>query len=655
MVLPAMQGLNAPGAAAVGGEAELGARAGAAPAAGAATPAAAALKGASSPTVVGMPSPFAAGARGGASETVVGLPSPVPMPGASTAPARAAGAVTQLGILDPHRALGPSGAGPGAPGAPAPGGAAASGGGVPGRATSPAAVTSLGLGGPAALDAKSTVLGLGQGAMPAQLRSTSLGLGQAAPPSAALAEAGASAVSPGAPAEARNSPRLAERRTLPGVAIPGVAPMSESGNRERPSDRPAPRAGGEAPGASGEAAAPVVRLTSRGGATWAWALGGAAVIAVGGVAAALLVPGSAPLRAEVRLDETGRDVLRVTCAKCPDGTTLSAAGGATVVTSAGVADLPLGAPLRVGMNEVDVAVDRPGAGRDERVALGVPLAFRIWTDLRALQDPKPSIAVMVEALPGSAVTLQGRPVTLDAEGRGRETFDVRDELRGARTEPATLGKQIPYTVAPRAGRLETGSVDVRVGVVPLAIESVGPRLVTDRPTFLLAGRTAKGAGVSVGGRALAVQSDGSFVQWMSISDEGTSEIEVRAAAPPMAPRLVPVTVTRVRSLADEAKRREQLPSPGYAEVAAAPEASVGRAVAWRGEVVEAANQGQRTVAVVNVRTGCEAPPCPVRAELAGTSAVARGDKVGLYGPLGGFVPLRDGRVPEIAPEFFVKY
>ncbi|HEU4538619.1 MAG TPA: hypothetical protein VFS00_31075, partial [Polyangiaceae bacterium] len=397
-----------------------------------------------------------------------------------------------------------------------------------------------------------------------------------------------------------------------------------------------------------------VRRRARGPSTWAWALGGAAVIAVGGLAAVLLAPGSPPLRAEVRLDDSGRDVLRVTCATCPEGTKLSAAGGATVVTSAGVADVPLGAPLRVGSNDVAIAVDRPGAGRDERFTLAVPLAFRIWADLRTLQDPTPVLTVMVEAVPGSAVTLQGRPVALDAEGRGREAFPVRDEVRGARGEPATLTKQIPYTVAPKGGRLETGSVDVQVGVVPLALEAPGPKLVTDRPTFLLAGRAARGAGVSVGGRALSVQPDGAFVQWMSISDEGTSEIEVRALAPPLAPRLVSVTVTRVRSVADEAKKREAQGGPGYAEIAGAPEASIGRAVAWRGEIVEAANQGQRTVAVVSVRSGCETAPCLARAELSGPNAVARGDKIGLYGTVSGFAPLRDGRVPEITPEFFVK-
>jgi hypothetical protein len=151
-----------------------------------------------------------------------------------------------------------------------------------------------------------------------------------------------------------------------------------------------------------------------------------------------------------------------------------------------------------------------------------------------------------------------------------------------------------------------------------------------------------------------VQPDGSFVQWMRISDEGTSEVEVRAVSPPLAPRLATVTVTRVRGLADEAKKREQQGGPGYAEVSGSPEASVGRAIAWRGEVVEAANQGQRTVAVVSVRSGCEAPPCLARTELSGQGAVARGDKIGLYGSVGGFAPLRDGQVPEIAAEFFVK-
>ncbi|HEU4410380.1 MAG TPA: hypothetical protein VFS43_34315 [Polyangiaceae bacterium] len=567
-----------------------------------------------------------------AAATILGMPAPFgpPAEGAAAPPAgRGRGAVTQLGVIDPMRALGPG-----------EGGAGGTGGSNAGQAAAPGAARALAPGAP--LEGKSTVLGLGQGSPPSPGKSTALGLGPSA---------GAGPKIEYAPI-ARNEPSLAERRTLPGVAIPGIAPVAGEGPKRRPGVPKAQAAALE--GAVREKVGHIVRRRPRGGASWAWALGGAGVIAVGGLGAALLVPGSAPLRAEVRLDEAGRDVLRVTCVKCPDGTKLSAAGGATVTTSGGAADVPLGAPLKVGANEVEIAVDRPGAGRDERVSLTVPLAFRIWADLRTLQDATPTLTVMVEALPGSAVTLQGRPVALDAEGRGREAFDVRGELRGPRGEPATLSKQVPYTVAPKGGKLETGSVDVRVGVVPLALEAPGPKLVTERATFLLAGRTAKGAGVSVGGRALSVQPDGAFVQWMSISDEGTSEVEVRALAPPLAPRLATVTVTRVRSLADEAKKREQQGGPGYAEVAGSPEASVGRAVAWRGEVVEAANQGQRTVAVVSVRSGCEAPPCLARTELSGPGAVARGDKVGLFGSVSGFAPLRDGQVPEIASEFFVK-
>ncbi len=608
IVMPAIRGLSASTAAAAAAAAAPGAATSEGPAPGAGG-------GGASATMLGLPSPFAALApeaapKANASATILGLASPFrdPAEAAAGARGRGAGAVTQLGVLDPRRSLERPEA---APEAGAPRGAAA-------------------------LDGKATSLGLGQAPVPS--KATSLGLGPSAAP-------------PGAPASgARNTPSLADRRTLPGVAVPGIAPVAGGEGRRRAG---VPRR--QAAALEGAVREKVGRVERRrGSAAGAWALGGAAVIAVGGIAAAFLVPGAAPLQAEVRLDEAGRDVLRVTCAKCPDGTKLSAAGGATMATSGGAADVALGAPLKVGTNEVEVAVDRPGAGRDERITLTVPLAFRIGADLGALQEPAPAISVLVEALPGSAVTLQGRPVALDAEGRGREAFDVRAELRGPRADPTTLSKQIPYTVAPKGGRLETGSVDVRVGVVSLTLEAPGPRLVTDRPTFLLAGRAAKGAGVSVGGRALSVQPDGSFVQWMSISDEGTSEIEVRALAPPLAPRLVPVTVTRVRSLADEAKRREQLGGPGYAEVGAAPEASVGRALAWRGEVVEAASQGQRTVAVVSVRTGCESAPCLARVELPGPDAVARGDKVGLYGSVGGFAPLRDGRVPEVAAEFFVK-
>ena len=156
------------------------------------------------------------------------------------------------------------------------------------------------------------------------------------------------------------------------------------------------------------------------------------LVLAGGVALALLWKGAPPITGLARTTPEGKDVLHLTCdaKSCKDGTVVTL-GGAKTVFTAGEADLPLATPLHVGDNTFDLMVDRPGMGRDETVRLVVPVAYRVSADVTTMGASHPSITIRVEAHPGTAVTVDGKPLALDANGAGAYAIDETSGDRGA--------------------------------------------------------------------------------------------------------------------------------------------------------------------------------------------------------------------------------
>lgn len=380
----------------------------------------------------------------------------------------------------------------------------------------------------------------------------------------------------------------------------------------------------------------------------------ALLIGTGGIAAVLFAPKNAPLRGEARVDGNGNDLLHVTCEACVDGTKISLPGGTPSEVKGHEVDLSVPAPLKVGENQVDVAIDRPGAGRDETLRLTVPIAYRIKPDLGPLQGPNPAIHILVEALPGSTATVLGAQVTLAADGKGTHVIDLRSELTGALGQPKQIDREVPYTIGIPGHSAETGKLSLRVGVPPLVLESPTTNMVTDAATFLVAGSTAKGAGISVAGHALSVDGQGRFSQLMNISSEGTTDAEIRATAPPLAPRLVKIHVRRVASLAAEAKQREAQAKTTYADVVAAGAAGAGKAVLWKANILEIAQSGAQKIAVLDVSTGCAKKPCLARVAMQGSTQLAKGDALTVAGNVIGQVSVRGAEVPDLEAEFVVK-
>jgi hypothetical protein len=466
------------------------------------------------------------------------------------------------------------------------------------------------------------------------------------------------------------------KKTIMGVAMPGIAPLAPGVRKETPLPGGhggfGSTVGVDPPGAAhtvgvayapeasprhGErrrSSAPPPPPPSQSSATIAIASG--LLLAGGAVAFAIFWRSPAPLRAEARVDANGADVLHVTCATCPDGTEVRA-GEAKAQVTARSADLVLASPLKVGENLFSVAIDRPANGRDETVSLIVQIGYRIRPDLSALDSERPMLRIAIEGAPMASMTIDGKPLTLGTDGKGFHEVDVTTECTGLADDAKSIERAIPYAVVGSTGSAEQGVVNVRVAVPPLHLDSPTAHAITERDQFLLAGRTGRGARLIAGNQAVVVGADGTFSRSLSAPAIGENVVKLRTTVPGQAPRMASIAVRRVERLADEAKAfAANAPLP-FADLAASVNRYVGQPVVLSGEIVESRSQGATNLALLDVQKGCSRPPCLARLVFAGEEPVARTDRVQVYGYVTRAIsPGGDasGTVPEVEVAFTQK-
>jgi hypothetical protein len=456
-------------------------------------------------------------------------------------------------------------------------------------------------------------------------------------------------------------------RTLLGVARPGIAPLTP-GVEDEPDDSDQ-RVSRELGATIAPFASPPLRLRApdlprarprgaeprRGGAAPVGEkpprralviLGVAGGLAIAAVLFAVLWPSAPPITARAKVDQEGKEGVGITCPSCPEGTRV-AIGEASAAIANHTATLALPTGLSVGENHFKVAIERPHGGRRESVNVTVPVGYRIRPDLATLQGDKPSLQIVVEAIGATKVSLAGRPIVL-SNGRAIETIDVTDLVLGNADEARPLTKQITYVVTPPDGPPETGAVNIAVSIAPLHVDAPGPRVTIDTASFVLAGRTMKGAEVLAAGKPIAVRPDGSFAQVMNVSAVGATTIEVRAKTPGMAPRLYAIAVRRVDSLDAAAKELASQATLKAADLMS--NASVGKPIVLAGQVVEARKQGYQTVMLLDV-DGCNEPKaaCRVRLVQGDDRGAREGDAIRVFGTVSR--EATNGAPPEVLVDF----
>jgi hypothetical protein len=391
----------------------------------------------------------------------------------------------------------------------------------------------------------------------------------------------------------------------------------------------------------------------------------AGVVALVAVAVAVAWPSRGALIARPRVDGEGRDGLDIECPSCPD-TTVVRIGAVSAAVMQHHAFVPVSLPL--GESKLEVVVDRPGNGKDETATVSVHLPYRVTTDLTTLRGERPSIQVLVEAQDGTQVVLDGKSVPLVA-GRAIDMLDVTEACTGESDEARTLSRKIPYVVTPPGGAAEQGTLHVSVPITTLRITAPGAAVVTDKESFVLAGRTAKGVELFAGPHAIPLRPDGTFAHVMNVSAVGATQISVRAQAQGMAPRIVKIDVKRVESL-EQAARDFASKSPlVLQDLAADAKTKVGKNAMVSGLILESKSAEQVTVLRLRGYGGPTCPPLPAgtKPDAAGAPgpclveiavgaqvSFAPGDLVTGCGRFAGTTGDPGSEVPQVRADFIIK-
>jgi hypothetical protein len=455
--------------------------------------------------------------------------------------------------------------------------------------------------------------------------------------------------------------------TMLGVAMPGIAPVQTghgtpayvpppiSHRKPLPAvvPRPAPLVDDE------PAVGPMPRLRRR-GVPLAFVAGAVLALVVGfGAAVAFLWRGQS-LLVTPRLDAQGHDQLHLLCDSCPDDTTATLDSAKAVFRSK-EADLTLGMPLDVGDNALSIWLDRPRLGRDEAVKVVVPIAFRIGADLSSLAQAHPTVIVRVQAVKGTIVRVADKLVSLDATGKGAFELDVSSQTQGWSDDVRLVDQAIPYAITTTTDPTklpseQRGSLAVRAGIASLHLDAPGLTAVIEAAKFRLVGRTVKGATLTANGQTVPVDADGAFARAIDAPALGDLPVEVRADGPQMASRTARFTVKRVASLADEAKARERAPWLGFDQMLSGD--GVGKATVVEGDVVEQRATTSQVIALVDDQRGCDrksSDACLVRVVYGGDVPIAAGDHVRVFGKLSSVTKPSDTRpLPVVQADFVVQ-
>ena len=474
-----------------------------------------------------------------------------------------------------------------------------------------------------------------------------------------------------------------QNKTMMGVAMPGIAPTRQGPHGQQPHAQQPPsgqhRAGGYSRppssqvnntmlGAPMPAIAPMPApyveeqlpmapmATQKRGVPIVVAIGLLVVLLLGGAAVMfLLYKPASPVVAVPELDAEGRDVLKLTCEGCADGTKISI-GASAATLDKHEAHLLLPQPLKVGQNLLVLKIDRPGAGRDEDVKLEVPVAFRLRADLSTLSATPPTITLRVEAHPGSDVRIAEKPIALDASGVGAVAVDVGPDTMGPSDETKRIDRTIDYSITPKGGAPQKGTVRAQAGIAALHIDTPSSHAVFDQDLAWVSGQTTPLAEVSVNDHKVTADASGVFATKLEALPVGETKVHVVSRPKNFAARTLDFAITRVARLEDAARAFEAEGPLGYDAYADGTSSRNGAKVALDGEIVEARRgTPHQWLLLVETRRGCsKIGQCLVRVQDFGEGEVSRGEHVRIYGRFLHSVTAAGKTIPEVAADITLR-
>lgn len=450
-----------------------------------------------------------------------------------------------------------------------------------------------------------TMLGDGPGALAAPPNVAATPAPNVAPASTGKVAAGRTMLGVSTAAVAQQpaaAPKAAARpgpqgRTMLGVT-PGMAPGAPaSGIDPTPIDTSSPDFGQT--GGAYYDDEPVVTPPKRGGA--AGAIVGLLLLVVAGAAGAFFLLGRehvSKVRASVVAAESGDEAMQFEVAGAVAGAKIRF-GGQERPLEAGRVIFPLAKDsLRVGDNVVLVDLLEPGGDvTSERITLAVD--FRVRTDTSPLASDPAAIDVVVSALPGSTVTLDGDTLKLDAAGKGVKRYPIDVATQ---SNAGVIDHAVKYRVQPPAGEASVGELVTKIPLSTLQIDRPGISVVTDKSEVEIAGAVAPGGSLSIDGTAVEVNA-GRFLHRMALPTPQEYTPRLVATEPGKAPYGVTLNIRRVLDLAQEAQSFVVDASLTYARISQNTAIYKGQKAAFEGRVYNVTVQGGRSVIQMLAR-GC---------------------------------------------------
>lgn len=323
------------------------------------------------------------------------------------------------------------------------------------------------------------------------------------------------------------------------------------------------------------------------------------------------------ITAKAAVDELGIEVLRVRCPGCADGAVVSIGSSSAKVTSES-AQLRLAEPLQLGPNRFSVSVTSR-EGKTESMSIPIVLAYRIRPDFTSSRQVPPVLTLRVEALPDTAVSILGAPVTLDANGHGSATVDLSKDTRGQTASLALVERKIDYVVKAVGEPGEKGVITARAKVPPLTLFTPLEGQLVATESFVLAGQTLPGATLTIDGHPATVDPKGFFGVNVKASALGDRALEIVTSDDGFAARSTRVTVVRIPDANESAKALEASALSYRAYPAGADTA--GKTVVVDGTVVETRTEAHHTVMVISDKRDCAKRATCLARVTAGTEEV----------------------------------
>ena len=244
--------------------------------------------------------------------------------------------------------------------------------------------------------------------------------------------------------------------------------------------------------------------------------------------------------------------------------------------------------LSIGENALAVSVVEAG-GAVDTATVRLLVDYRVRADLAPLKENPPAVDVVVDARPGSTVTVDGTPVALDARGHGVKRYAVAPQPGNTFDLHAQYRVALAGVPAP-----VQGDVRVTLPVTSAEIDRPGFDVITDQPEVEIGGAVEPTAEVVVGKVPVPVK-EGRFLHREALPQPGDYALSVVARAPGKAPRVISIKVKRVKDMTMAAASFTHDPALTYARIAQNPLIYRGQNVAFDGRVYNVEVQGGRSV------------------------------------------------------------